>query len=180
MSLRNTLAIIVALVAITAGLVYVDYSSGRPGGSPSFFSSILKNVLGSTTITSELLTKAAFDPEKLVKQDSSDLFFAPYLKLPTSASAAVFTLDESIIISEVSADNAFEVVKALTEQTDTTGHYQLNIINAGTFYLNQTPATTKTHNYLGIVINNVLYGFQYPASRHPDILRLIDALQNNQ
>lgn len=180
-SSKKTIAIIAVLMVITVGLVYVDYSSSRSGSSNSFFSSVLKNVFQPTTITPELLSKAAYDPLALVAQPDSSSFFGPYLTLPSGITTSVFTLDSTITILEINnADNAFDIVNILTKQTSPTGAYQFNIINTGTFYLNQTPTSTKTHNYLGIVINNVLYGFQYPAARHQDILRIIDALQNNQ
>ena len=176
---KKTISIVAVLLVLTVGLLYIDYSSSHKGGSPSFFSSVVRSILRPSMITDEVLTKGGFKAGSLVTGDQSSDFFAPYLKLPDNVTASTYTLDNTITVYVVdSAGSTFDMVKVLTGQASAAGDYQFNIINSGTFYLNQTPASKKTHNFLGLVINNVLYGFQYPAIRHQDVLRLIDSLQN--
>lgn len=84
----------------------------------------------------------------------------------------------SIMISELQTPSPLKLAQTLLQQESP--DYQFNKINAGTFYINQLPLEKKTHNFLGIVIKETLYGFQYLPQEHQKVLEIIDALQQNE
>lgn len=174
-STKKYASIIIVLLIVTVGLLYIDYENGRGSGN-SFFSSVLQGVFRPTTLTADVLTKAEIAANAITASSRSDSFFAPYLTLPEGMSANIYHLDNTTIkIYEIQVQNPFKVVEDLTKTQSS--QYQFNRINQGTFYLNQIPLEKKTHNYLGIIINNVLYGFEYKPAEHQKVLKIIDALQ---
>jgi len=170
--------IVVILLIITTGLFYLEYQNERNPDSPSLFTSALKTFVTPPSITAEILSKTSLQDKAIASQARSNNFFDPYLKLPNKITAARYNIsDTNILVYEIQSQNAGKIIKELTSQEGT--DFQFNIINQNTFYLNQVPSENKTHNFLAIAINNVLYGFQYQAHEHQKILEIIDALNNN-
>jgi len=164
---------------VTAGLFYLEYQNERPASTPSFFASIIKSLINPGTINNEILAKTSLKDLSVNSESRSEKFFDPYLNLPKNFTASVSTIESTNIkIYEVQSQNPFKIINQLTDQKSQ--DYQLNQINQSTFYLNQTPSQSKTHNFLAIIINNVLYGFQYKPAEHKKVLEIIDALTKTE
>lgn len=188
-STKRYALIVLALLLITGGLIYIDYQVEQRPGTPSFFTKLgrlFSQVLAPQgTITDEILGKTtSLKGKTITSPERTSDFFKPYLKLPDNITAARYTIGEtsdetSITVYEVvglvDPENPFHVSDALTKQQSS--DYQFNRLSPSTFYLNQVPLERKTHNFLSIIINNVLYGFQYKALEHQKVLEIIDALQ---
>lgn len=176
---KKTGLIIMVLLLITGGLLYIDYSNDQGEQSPAFFSSTLRNWFRPQSITADILNQTSLKESPVTALSRSSEFFSPYLELPENLTADRYTIDDSsIMVYEVQVQNPFRIVKALLSQESS--RYQFNQIDAGTFYLNQIPAEQKTHNFLGIVLNNVLYGFRYNPEDHRKVLEIIDVLQKTE
>ena len=167
---------ILGLLTVSLLLIYIDYQVTVSGNSSSLFAGILDSFSSSGTITEELLSKTSLTNSSVTSLGKSDTFFDSYLNLPEKTRTRKYNIvGSSIIISEVKSTDLRELVSYLTNQESK--QYSFNKINNRTFYLNQTPANTKTHNFLGIVINDTLYGIQYLPKEHQKVLEIIDALQ---
>ena len=176
---KKTIALILVLVIFTGGLLYVDYYNDRGDDAPAFFTSALRNWFRPRTLTTQVLQPTSLQENGFTSLARSNEFFAPYLTLPDNITADRYTIDgTSILVYEVQVQNPFKTVKSLIAQESS--RYRFNQINKGTFYLNQIPADKKTHNFLGIIINNILYGFQYNPTEHQKVLEIIDALQKTE
>lgn len=170
---------IVAFLLVIASLLFLDYQNETAGANSFFLTSIIQDIIRPGTINEELLSRTSLQGRGISHLESSSTFFDPYLDLPEAISSRRYQIDEtSIIISEFSTQNPTKLVQTLLEQES--AEYQFNKINSGTFYLNQIPLEKKTHNFLGIVINERLYGFQYLPQEHQKVLEIIDALQQNE
>jgi len=178
-SAKNTAIIIGILAIITGGLLTIDIQSQSGEESAGFFTNILRNWVGSGTITDDLLEKTTLKGHKITTLSSTEEFFSPYLKLPEKVYATPYQIENSsILVSEVATQNPSKVMAHLIDQPS--HQYRFNNINQSTFYLNQVPASTKNHNYLAIEIDKIIYGFVYKPIDHRKILEIIDVLQKNQ
>lgn len=176
---KKYIVIITILVIVTGGLLYIDYQNNRGDGSPSFFTNIIRSWFSPRNITTDVLQNTSLANNSISDLSRSEDFFPPYLTLPDNIFSSSYTINgTSIKVYEIDVQNPFQVVRQLTSQQSS--RYSFNVINQGTFYLNQIPLSNKTHNFLAIVINNILYGFQYKATEHPQVLEIIDVLQANQ
>lgn len=179
MELSKTKIALLFLV-ITGGLFLFDYDQeiGLSFPGKNFLGNVVKTILSESSITPELLATTSLKEETLLVLDARETFFDPYLSIPKNTSATFKKIgNTSIIITEISG-NAFTTIEALVAEVDPA--YEFNRINPGTFYLNQIPQEDKTHNFLGIIIDQVLYGFQYKPLDHSKVLEIIDALSEIQ
>src|SRR5690606_21784611 len=111
-------------------------------------------------------------------EEDSPLFFEQYLQLPDNINARRYRIEgTTLTITEIRSQNPLKMVPSLLAQESP--DYTFNKINAGTFYLNQVPVEKKTHNFLGIVIIDFLYGHQCHSQIRNIVLEFIDALQQN-
>jgi hypothetical protein len=171
--------IIFILVLLTGGLLYVDYNNDKGANSPSFFTSTLRNWFRPRSITADVLGQTSLKESDMTAIARTSEFFSPYLELPDNLTADRYSIDEtSIMVYEVQVQNPFKIMKTLLSQESS--RYKFNQIDSGTFYLNQVPADQKTHNFLAIVINNVLYGYRYDPVDHRKVLEIIDVLQKTE
>ncbi|MDZ4217200.1 MAG: hypothetical protein U1C97_02680 [Candidatus Gracilibacteria bacterium] len=163
---------------LTMGLFTLDLQSSDTSSS-SPLNRTIKSWFTSQALSASLLKNTSLKEQQLISKGISKEFFSPYLNLPEKTSAEISQIGtSSILVSEVRTSNPTELVKYLTNQQSSL--YRFNKINQETFYLNQIPAEKKTSNYLGIVINGILYGFQYQPLDHPKVLEIIDALQQTK
>ncbi len=175
----KTALIIAVLLLVTGGLLYVDYNNDKGANAPAFFTSTLRNWFRPRSITEDILSQTSFRESGITAISRTNEFFSPYLELPENLSADRYSIDESsIMVYELQIENPFKTIKALLSQESS--RYRFNAIDAGTFYLNQIPADQKTHNFLAIVINNILYGFRYDPIDHRKVLEIIDVLQKTE
>lgn len=164
---------------MVACLLFLDFQNETAGANSFFLTSILQEVIRPGTIHQDLLSRTSLQSVNIIQLESSDTFFDPYLRLPDATSSRRYHLEPtSITISEFTTQNPEKLVQSLLDQES--AEYKFNKINAGTFYLNQVPLEKKTHNFLGIIIRNRLYGFQYLPEEHQKVLEIIDALQQNE
>lgn len=171
--------IILVLVIITGGLLYVDYNNDQGANAPTFFTSTLRNWFRPRNINANILGQTSLKNSNITALSRTSEFFSPYLELPENLTADRYTIDEtSILVYEVQVQNPFKIVKNLLAQESS--RYKFNQIDAGTFYLNQSPADQKTHNFLAIIINNVLYGYRYDPTDHRKVLEIIDVQQKTE
>ena len=170
---------LVAFLLVIASLLFLDYQNETSGPSSFFLTSIIQDIIRPGTLTPELLTKTSLNGKEISSLQSSSSFFDPYLTLPENLTSRRYQIDgTSIMASEFPTQNPTKIVQSLLEQEKP--EYTFNKINSGTFYLNQAPIEQKTHNFLGIVIQNRLYSFQYLPQEHQKVLEIIDALQQNE
>ncbi|MGE3278806.1 MAG: hypothetical protein AB7J40_03350 [Candidatus Altimarinota bacterium] len=170
---------VVGFLLVVGSLLFLDYQNETAGANSFFLTSIIQEVIRPGTIDEALLTGTSLEGLEITHVESSKTFFDPYLQLPEATSSRRYHIDTtSITISEFPTQNPAKLVQALLEQENP--EYQFNKINPGTFYLNQVPLEKKTHNFLGIVIKERLYGFQYLPEEHQKVLEIIDALQQNE
>lgn len=176
---KKTILTVLALLILTGGLIYIDYSGNQSTTSQSFASNILKSWFQPRGINSEIIGETSLKGSEINPLPRTNEFFSPYLTLPKNITADRYTITgSSILVYEVQKQNSFKIIASLLSQESS--RYQFNQINAGTFYLNQLPTNQKTHNFLGISIGNTLYGFQYEPLEHKKVLELVDALQKTE
>lgn len=174
MTKNKVIVIIAFFIAITLSLFILDYSNEKGLSGSKFFGNLLKAV-SSRTVTTDLLAGTSLKDAGITSLKRDDHLFVPYLALPEGVTATRYQIEgTSILISEVSAEDPFKVIDELVRQKS--ADYEFNLINPFTFYLNQIPMETKTHNFLVIMINNRVYGFQYKPLEHRKVLEIIDAL----
>ena len=162
---------------VTLGLFLFDYDReyGFSFTGKNFLGNALQAVTHRSHVREDLFDATSLKGANIISLPSLETFFDTYLLLPKGASALRFQIaDSSIQISELRSGQAFRVIDELSKQEGST--YSINRINQSTFYLNQIPLEEKTHNFLGIIIQQVLYGFQYRPSEHLKVLEIIDAL----
>jgi hypothetical protein len=170
---------LIAFLIVVSTLLFLDYRQVKSGPDSFFLTSILQGIFRPTTISQGLFVNTSLEGQEINTLSSLETFFDPFLTLPESMSARRFGIEgTSIVISELQTQSPAKVVQLLLQQEKP--EYQFNKINTGTFYLNQLPLEKKTHNFLGIVIKNTLYGFQYLPQEHQKVLEIIDALQQNE
>jgi hypothetical protein len=170
---------IVAFLLVIATLLMVDYQNETTGPESFFLTSIIRDLIQPSNITDELLSRTSLREKEISSSESTPTLFNEYLDLPENMKANRYSIESSsIVISEVSSQNPLKIVQTILQQESNA--YTINKINSGTFYLNQTPLDKKTHNFLGIVIDKTLYGFQYFPQEHQKVLEIIDALQQNE
>ena len=175
---KKIAALIALFLFITFSLFILDYTNEKGLTGSKFFGNLLKAV-SSRTVTTDVLAGTSLKDTSITNLKRDDHLFVPYLTLPEGSTAARYQIDgTSILISEVSAENPPNVIVELLRQKS--ADYEFNIINPFTFYLNQTPMETKTHNFLTIMINNRIYGFQYKPLEHRKVLEIIDALGKSE
>lgn len=168
-----------AFLLIVSMLLVLDYQNETSGAKSFFLTSILQDLIKPSTITDELLSNTSLNGKKITDEEDSPLFFEQYLQLPDNINARRYSIEgTTLTITEIRSQNPLKMVPSLLAQESP--DYTFNKINAGTFYLNQVPVEKKTHNFLGIVINDTLYGFQYLPQEHQKVLEIIDALQQNK
>jgi hypothetical protein len=171
--------IIMILLVLTGGLLYVDYYNDQGNNAPTFFTSTLRNWFRPRSINSDTLDQTSLKGSSMTAIARTNEFFSPYLELPNNLTADRYTIDDSsIMVYEVQVQNPFKIIKTLLSQESS--RYRFNQIDSGTFYLNQVPADQKTHNFLSIVINNILYGFRYDPIDHRKVLEIIDVQQKTK
>lgn len=171
--------IIFVLIIFTGGLLYVDYYNDQGDNAPVFFSSTLRNWFRPRTITTSVLEQTSLKGSGMTAIARTNEFFSPYLELPDNLTADRYTIDDSsIMVYEVQVQNPFKIIKTLLSQESS--RYRFNQIDSGTFYLNQVPADQKSHNFLAIVVNNILYGFRYDPIDHKKVLEIIDVQQKTE
>lgn len=177
---RSYAVVVGILVLITGGLLYIDMQNeAGDSSSPGFFSSVVRDWVRSGTLNADVLAQTSLADARINRQSSTPEFLAPYLSLPENIFASVATIaDTSITVYEVQTRTPQTLMSHLLDQPS--NQYRFNTINQGTFYLNQVPAETKTHNYLAIAIEDVVYGFVYKPIDHRKVLEIIDVLQKNQ
>lgn len=167
---------IAVFAALTMMLFLVDF--GQETGFSAQFAgaSIISGLFQKSAITPEVLAKTPLNGNVIRFEGKSRNFFDLYLKLPESVLASHWTLDNtSIRFTELTvADPSIIMDEFLLQQNPA---YQFNRINDEAFYLNQVPVESKTDNFLVIVINKTIFGFQYhPLQDHTKVLEIIDAL----
>jgi len=176
---KRYITIIAILALVTGGLFFIDMQNQSADDSPGFFTNIIRDWFRPNNISTDILKKTSLSEHSISTLRRSKDFFPPYLSLPEKITAVTHEIkDTSITIFEVPSQNPYKIVKYLTEQSSQ--EYRFNKINQGTFYLNQVPADSKTHNFLAIIIENTLYGFQYKPIDHRKVLEIIDVLEKNQ
>lgn len=178
MNFRKPAVITAILAIITASLWYVDYSQSQsPTGN--FFSSVLRGIFQEQTITPEVLKNTSMNQSNIIPMGGADQFFDGYLDVPERNSAERYSIEgTTLILTDLHSQNPLQVIQSLISQESS--RYQFNVIDTNTFYLNQVPASQKTHNFLGIAINNSVLGFQYNPTEHRKVLEIIDALQKSK
>lgn len=179
-SIKKYLQVSAVLLTISLALIYTDYLLifGNINTS-SFTANFIQSIFNGNTIDSKLLSGTSLKGSSIDSLEKTNRLFTEYLELPDGILANKYSIGAtSIIISELKDRDVIAIAKSLSAQISE--QYNLNKINESTFYLNQLPAETKTHNFLTIVVNNVLYGFQYQPIEHKKVLEIIDALQENE
>ncbi|GEM_PF-3349217 len=176
---HKILPTIVLFLLVSGGLFALDYENEQGAGGEGFLSSLVQSVFSSSRINEELLNTTSLQGKTVIREETSHEFFSSILPLPTGLRAHHLSIEGSTIaISEVSQGRPLDVVESLLK-TKKAG-LAFNRINEGTFYLNQVPIETKTHNFLGIVMKDTLYGFQYKPFDHPKVLEIVDALKQSK
>jgi len=166
------------LAGISALLFAVDLRHSRGELNTHFLAGILDGFGPGVTITQEILAPTSLAGLEWSTPERVEGFFEPYLSLPEGLTGIRYGLQNpELMVYELRSDAPYLLVKTLLEQKNQNA--QFFIIDKGTFYLNQVPAEQKTHNFLAIVIDELLYGFQYRPHDHPKILEIIDELRKN-
>ncbi len=179
MNFRSFLPACVIFFVASFSLFALDYQNEQGGGGEGFLSSLVQSVFSGSSVTEELLAKTSLQGKGLTKNESSGRFFPLLLTLPSGVRASHLHIeDTSIEISEAKQGLASDLMETLLK-TKQEG-FIFNRINPGAFYLNQVPIETKTDNFLGIVIKNTLYGFQYKPFEHSKVLEVVDALSQTK
>lgn len=174
MTKNKTIALIALFLGITLSLFILDYTNEKGLSGSKFFGNVMK-AISSRTVTTDVLAETSLKDASITSLKRDDHLFVPYLALPEGITASRYQINgTSILISEVSEEDPFKIIDELLRQKSV--DYEFNSINPFTFYLNQTPMETKTHNFLTIMINNRVYGFQYKPLEHRKVLEIIDAL----
>lgn len=185
MTNRKTIALIFLFLGVILTLFILDYTNEKGLSGSKFFGNVMK-AISSRTITADVLAGTSLKDASITSLKRDDHLFVPYLALPESITASRYQINgTSILISEVSAsltgrqaENPSHIIDELLRQRSP--DYEFNTINPFTFYLNQIPMETKTHNFLTIMIHNRIYGFQYKPLEHRKVLEIIDALGKDQ
>lgn len=175
------LKIIILFLIMTSALFAMDYDHeyGLTFPGKAFLGNTIRSFIRESTLTPEIVARTSLKDHVISSLPSRKTFFDPYLQLPADASASFFELKEtSILITEVFSGNAFQTIETLLRETSP--DYEFNIIHDGAFYLNQIPPEKKSANFLGILIKDVVYGFQYQPADHQKVLEIIDSLSELQ
>ena len=171
--------IVLVFLVVIFGLFLFDYDRevGFSFSGKNFFGNTLQALVRRSAITPELLSKTSLKEKKIITLPSRKSFFDPYLDIPKGISASFFQIaDTALQITETDSGNPFSIIEDLLKQS--APDYEFHRINQGSFYLNQIPEGNRTGNFLGIIIHQTLYGFQYRPSEHPQVLEIIDALSS--
>ncbi|MDF2379791.1 MAG: hypothetical protein P1V18_06280 [Candidatus Gracilibacteria bacterium] len=180
LSSSHQIALSIAVLSIMSGFLWsIDVQQNNIETSEWNMGSLITSLFEKTSINSSLLEQTSLSKAQLSSESNADFFFKDMLKLPEGNTTIQYSiLEPNILISELSSNSPQLIIKHLIEQKKSS--YSFNVINAGTFYLNQEPISEKTHNFLAITLEKKIFGFQYHPKDHHFVLEIIDALQKKQ